>query len=118
VGVRDDAVFLASPVRGGTITLLHLDGLVITVVLLFFITGCLGGSFPITAMRAIEHHPKAAGAASALMGAIQFGAGALAAVVLSSVADGTALPLASIIAGCAALAAAVHFLGRGVASSV
>jgi DHA1 family bicyclomycin/chloramphenicol resistance-like MFS transporter len=101
-----------------TITLLHLDGLVITVVLLFFITGCLGGSFPITAMRAIEHHPKAAGAASALMGAIQFGAGALAAIVLSRLADGTALPLAAIIAGCATLAAAVHFVGRGAASRV
>jgi DHA1 family bicyclomycin/chloramphenicol resistance-like MFS transporter len=94
------------------ITLLHLDGLIITVALLFFITACLGGSFPITAMQAIEHHPKAAGAASALMGAIQFGAGALASIVLSALANGTALPLAATIAGCAILASAVHFLPR------
>lgn len=91
-------------------TLLHLDGLVITVALLFFITACLGGSFPITAMQAIEHHPKAAGAASALMGAIQFGAGAAASIVLSAVANGSAVPLAATIAGCAILAAATHFL--------
>ncbi|MEQ1580782.1 MAG: multidrug effflux MFS transporter [Steroidobacteraceae bacterium] len=95
-----------------TITLLHLDGLIITVALLFFITACLGGSFPIVAMQAIEHHPKAAGAASALMGAIQFGAGAVASIVLSALANGTALPLAATIAGCAILASAVHFIAR------
>jgi MFS transporter, DHA1 family, multidrug resistance protein len=93
-----------------TTTLLHLDGLIITVALLFFITACLGGSFPITAMQAIEHHPKAAGAASALMGAIQFGAGAVASIALSALANGTALPLAATIAGCAVLANAVHLI--------
>jgi DHA1 family bicyclomycin/chloramphenicol resistance-like MFS transporter len=94
------------------ITVLHLDGLGVTVALLFLITACLGGSFPITAMQAIEHHPKAAGAASALMGAIQFGAGALASIVLSAIANGSALPLAATIAGCAILANAVHFTAR------
>lgn len=94
-----------------TVTLLHLDGLIITVALLFFITACLGGSFPITAMQAIEHHPKAAGAASALMGAIQFGAGALASIVLSALANGSALPLAATIAGCAVLANLVRLIG-------
>lgn len=94
------------------ITVLHLDGLGVTVALLFLITACLGGSFPITAMQAIEHHPKAAGAASALMGAIQFGAGALASILLSAIANGSALPLAATIAGCAILANAVHFTAR------
>ena len=94
------------------ITVLHLDGLGVTVALLFLITACLGGSFPITAMQTIEHHPKAAGAASALMGAIQFGAGALASIVLSAIANGSALPLAATIAGCAILANAVHFTAR------
>lgn len=98
-----------------TITLLHLDGLIITVALLFFITACLGGSFPIVAMQAIEHHPRAAGAASALMGAIQFGAGALASIVLSAISNGSALPLAATIAGCAILANAVHFIARPTA---
>ena len=98
-----------------TTTLLHLDGLIITVALLFFISACLGGSFPIVAMQAIEHHPRAAGAASALMGAIQFGAGALASIVLSAISNGSALPLAATIAGCAILANAVHFVARPTA---
>lgn len=100
-----------------TTTLLHLDGLIITVALLFFITACLGGSFPIIAMQAIEHQAKAAGAASALMGAIQFGAGAVASIVLSAIANGSAVPLAATITGCAILANAVHFLARSKAQA-
>jgi DHA1 family bicyclomycin/chloramphenicol resistance-like MFS transporter len=68
-------------------------------------------------MQAIEHQAKAAGAASALMGAIQFGAGAVASIVLSALANGTALPLAATIAGCAILANAVHFLARSKAQA-
>ena len=91
-------------------TLLRFDGLAATVVLLFLMTACLGTIGPITAMQAIENHPDAAGAASALMGSIQFGAGALASIMLTQIADDSARPLSVIIGGCATLAVVAHYL--------
>jgi len=47
---------------------------------------------------ALAPFPHAAGAGSALIGATQFATGALAGIVLGRLADGTALPLAALIA--------------------
>lgn len=93
-------------------TLSRLDGLGVTVMLLFLIMACLGAIGPVTTMQAVDNHPDAAGAASALMGSIQFGAGALASMMLSLITDDSARPLAAIIGGCAVLAAVTHCLLR------
>ena len=91
------------------LTLLQLDGLPVTVILLFLITTCLGLILPITAMQAMDGYQDAAGAASGLMGAIQFGAGALASILLSQVVDDSSRPLAAVIALCAAFAIASYY---------
>lgn len=104
------AVYLMLAMTLLATTLLQADGLIVTVTLLFFITACLGSIAPITAMQAVNNHPNAAGAASALMGSIQFGAGAFAGGLLSQLADESAKPLAAVILGCALLAAVSHYL--------
>ena len=109
VGVATVA-YLALAIALLAATSFRFDGLVATVVLLFLVTACLGTIAPITTMQAVENNPDAAGAASALMGSIQFGAGALASIMLSQIADDSARPLAAIIGGCAMLAAVTHYL--------
>jgi hypothetical protein len=52
------------------------------------------------AARAMAPHGAIAGNASALMGTLQFGAGALAGVALGALQDGTALPMALVVAFC------------------
>ncbi len=53
---------------------------------------------------ALDPHGEKAGTASALMGTIQFGLGAIGAGLVSTLFDGTAVPLAATMAGCAVLA--------------
>lgn len=53
---------------------------------------------------ALDPHGEKAGTASALMGTIQFGLGAVGAGLVSALFDGTAVPLAATMAGCAVLA--------------
>lgn len=93
-------------------TLSGIDSLAVTAVLFFWMNACMGLMFPLTSIQAVEHHPDGAGAASALMGAIQFGFGALAGAGLSAISDGSALPLAATIAICALSAVATNYLAR------
>ena len=55
-----------------------------------------------------------AGTASALMGAIQLAVGALTSGIVSILTDGTALPMAGIMAACALLSFCVLLAGRKV----
>jgi MFS transporter, DHA1 family, multidrug resistance protein len=70
---------------------------------LFLCVGAQGLLGPTTAMLSLEPHPEIAGAASALMGTLQFAAGAVSSGMVSWLSDGTAIPLAGVIAGCAML---------------
>jgi DHA1 family bicyclomycin/chloramphenicol resistance-like MFS transporter len=73
----------------------------------------IGAVMPLTAARAMAPHGAIAGNASALMGTLQFGAGALAGVALGALQNGTALPMALVIALCGAGGFVVrHFLVR------
>jgi|OM-RGC.v1.033666895 hypothetical protein len=54
----------------------------------------MGLMFPLISIQAVEHQLDAAGTASALMGAIQFGFGALSSAGLSATGSDSALPLA------------------------
>jgi len=63
--------------------------------------------------RTLQPFPHAAGTAAALFGTLQFSAGALAATVLGLLHDGTALPMAAVIAGAAVLSfSAQRWLAR------
>jgi DHA1 family bicyclomycin/chloramphenicol resistance-like MFS transporter len=69
-------------------------------VALFFFVAMIGGVGPLTVALAMAPHGAVAGSASALMGTMQFGIGALAGTVLGLLQDGTAVPMALVIAGC------------------
>ena len=59
----------------------------------------LGLALPLGAVIAITPFPQMAGTASALIGTLQFALGAVAGFVLALLHDGTALPMAGVIAG-------------------
>jgi DHA1 family bicyclomycin/chloramphenicol resistance-like MFS transporter len=56
-----------------------------------------------------EHYPHMAGSATALFGSIQFGAGAATGVIVGLLYDGTAFPMAAIIAVAATFSLIVSF---------
>lgn len=70
------------------------------VVALFCYVAMIGAVMPLTVALGMGPHGKIAGNASALMGTLQFGIGAAVGAVLGVAQDGTALPMAAIIAAC------------------
>lgn len=72
---------------------------------LFLAMGCLGCILPNAAACAMARQGGQAGSASALMGSLQFAVAALASALVGVLHDGSALPMALVIAGCALLAA-------------
>lgn len=67
--------------------------------------GCIG---PNAAAAALRGQGMRAGSAAALMGLLQFGLAALAGWAVAALEDGTARPMAGVIAGCALAALALH----------
>lgn len=57
--------------------------------------------FPNIAALAMAPHPEVAGSASALLGVFQFGLGAVSGALVGVAHDGTAMPMALGLAGCA-----------------
>jgi DHA1 family bicyclomycin/chloramphenicol resistance-like MFS transporter len=101
------------------LVLLGVDRLEILMGLLFIGYGFLGLVMPTTSVLALDDHGPIAGAASALMGTLQFAAGVLAMAVVGWFSNGTALPMVAGIAGCAFAAfllAQVALGGRGRAA--
>jgi DHA1 family bicyclomycin/chloramphenicol resistance-like MFS transporter len=72
-------------------------GLIGVVVPLFFMVAMIGFTQPNAFAGALAHDPRRAGAASALVGCLQFGAGALGATIAGTFHDGTARPMAAVI---------------------
>ncbi len=70
------------------------------VVALFCYVSMIGAVMPLTVALGMAPHGRMAGNASALMGTLQFGIGALVGLVLGALQDGSALPMAGIIAAC------------------
>jgi DHA1 family bicyclomycin/chloramphenicol resistance-like MFS transporter len=77
-------------------------GFTAIVVSLFLYVSTIGAVMPLTAARAMAPHGAIAGNASALMGTLQFGSGALVGVALGALQNGTALPMALVVALCGA----------------
>jgi DHA1 family bicyclomycin/chloramphenicol resistance-like MFS transporter len=83
-----------------------------TIALLFVFLGCLGFTSPNTSALSLAPFTRNAGSASALMGAIQMGAGALASVGVSLFDSRTAVPMAALMAGASLLALLLLLVGR------
>jgi DHA1 family bicyclomycin/chloramphenicol resistance-like MFS transporter len=70
------------------------------VVPLFVFVASIGMVMPTAAALAMASQGRSAGSASALIGILQFGGGALAAAMVGALHDGTAMPMAAVIAAC------------------
>ncbi len=77
---------------------------------LFIFVASLGFILPNSTALAMAPHGRAAGSASALLGTIQFLAGAAAGALVGIFNDGTVLPMALVIAGCGVAAYLIHLL--------
>jgi DHA1 family bicyclomycin/chloramphenicol resistance-like MFS transporter len=75
---------------------------------LFFYIASHGFIMPNTTALAMAPHGAVAGSASALLGTVQFVLGASAGALVGALGNSTAIPLAAVIAGCAALALATY----------
>jgi MFS transporter, DHA1 family, multidrug resistance protein len=71
---------------------------------LFCYIACHGFVLPNTTALAMAPYGKAAGSASALLGTLQFVLGAVAGSLIGAFANGTAVPMAAVVAGCGASA--------------
>jgi DHA1 family bicyclomycin/chloramphenicol resistance-like MFS transporter len=89
-------------------------GLPLLLAPLFGYVASLGFTYANAAALAMAPFPEKAGSASALLGTVQFGAAAVAGSVVGHLHDGTAVPMAAVIAACGilALAARLTLLGR------
>ncbi|TKK66129.1 multidrug effflux MFS transporter [Ilyomonas limi] len=94
------------------ITFLGLNGLFITILLIFLFLCGQGFIFPNASALSLAPFGNTAGSASALMGAIQMGIGAGASALVSVLQNGTPLPMAGVMACCAITAFAVFCGGR------
>lgn len=70
------------------------------VVPLFLVIAPLGLILPNAGALALTHHGARAGTASALVGIMQFGGGGIVSALIGLAQDGTALPLAAVMAAC------------------
>ena len=77
-----------------------IGGFVALLVTLFGYIAMIGAVMPLTVALGMGPHGAVAGSASALMGTLQFGIGASVGALLGALQDGTAVPMALVIAGC------------------
>jgi DHA1 family bicyclomycin/chloramphenicol resistance-like MFS transporter len=85
-------------------------GAVGTVVITIF---GIGMALPIASSASLANHPDRAGAASALLGLLQFSLGGVIAPVVGALGTTTLLPLALSLVACLLVAIAFQTLGRG-----
>lgn len=72
-----------------------------TILLLIVYLSCQGFTFPNSSALSMAPFAKNAGSASALMGGVQMGLGALTSALVSILSNGTALPMTGVMACCA-----------------
>lgn len=99
-------------------TWLNIGGFPLLLALLFVTIASTGLVGPNAMALALAPYGRRAGSAAALLGATQFAAGALAGALVGVLANGTALPMAGVIALCGAGAwFSLHFLALRKGSS-
>jgi DHA1 family bicyclomycin/chloramphenicol resistance-like MFS transporter len=79
---------------------------------LFLCVSMMGVVTPNSMALALEPYPHAAGSASALSGTLQFSVGAPIVALLGILHDGSALPMAYVVATCALVAMAINLMTR------
>jgi MFS transporter, DHA1 family, multidrug resistance protein len=87
-------------------------GLYSTIGLMFLFLSCQGFTFPNSAALAMAPFTKGAGSASALMGAFQMALGAIASALVGVLFNGTAAPMAGIMASCCIMGLVILLLGH------
>jgi DHA1 family bicyclomycin/chloramphenicol resistance-like MFS transporter len=80
-----------------------IGGFAAIVVLLFCYVACIGAVMPLATTLAMAPQGRAAGSASAVIGTLQFGLGAVTGALVGALHDGTAVPMALVIAVCGVL---------------
>jgi len=81
------------------------------IVLIFLFLGSQGFVFPNTSALALAPFSKLAGSASALLGGLQMAFGALSSGLVSYFHNGTTIPMATVMAGCASLSLFILLIG-------
>ena len=76
---------------------------------LFVVVSCVGLASPNATAGALQRHAAHAGSAASLLGMLSYTCGTLAALATSVLADGTAWPMAVVVAACGALACGVFY---------
>ncbi|MDQ0138622.1 Bcr/CflA family multidrug efflux MFS transporter [Cupriavidus necator] len=113
------ATLLAAFGAGLALAIAALAGMAVLPVLLagfFVFIGALGCVSPNASALALAHQGHRAGTASALMGTLQFSLGTLGGAAVSVWRDGSALPLAVVMAACGAGAVLMRHYGRSGAN--
>jgi DHA1 family bicyclomycin/chloramphenicol resistance-like MFS transporter len=90
----------------------HILGLFSTIFLIWVFLSTQGFAFPNSSALCLAPFTKNAGTASALMGAIQLGIGALSTALVSILNNGTAMPMAAVMCACAITSFTVLLIGR------
>ena len=86
-------------------------GLTGTIMLALVFLSCQGFTFPNSSALSMAPFTRNAGSASALMGAIQMGLGALASAIVSLLSNHTALPMTGVMASCSILSFCILMIG-------
>jgi DHA1 family bicyclomycin/chloramphenicol resistance-like MFS transporter len=97
------AIYLAGALILLTVALADVGGLPALLAALFLTIASLGTIMPNAAAAALAGEAAHAGSASALIGTLPFVIGALAGAAVAALPSGSALAMAGVIAGCAAL---------------
>jgi DHA1 family bicyclomycin/chloramphenicol resistance-like MFS transporter len=93
-------------------SLTGLIGLAGTIILLLLFLSCQGFTFPNSSALSMAPFAKNAGSASALMGAVQMGLGALSSGLVSWFSNGTALPMTAVMSCCAIISLIILYVGK------
>lgn len=89
-------------------------GLPGTIGFILIFLSCQGFTFPNSSALSMAPFSKNAGSASALMGAIQMGIGALTSAIVSVLSNQTALPMTGVMASCSILSFCILMIGGRV----
>jgi DHA1 family bicyclomycin/chloramphenicol resistance-like MFS transporter len=93
-------------------SLTGLIGMAGTIIFLLLFLSCQGFTFPNSSALSMAPFSKNAGSASALMGAVQMGLGALSSGLVSWFSNGTALPMTAVMACCAIISLIILYVGK------
>ncbi|MEK6781881.1 MAG: multidrug effflux MFS transporter [Bacteroidota bacterium] len=93
-------------------SVMDLFGLIGTIFMIFLFLSCQGFSFPNSAALSMAPFTKEAGSASALMGAIQMGLGALAAAMVGLLNAQSAIPMTAVMAACTTVGLLILIAGK------